>query len=622
MKPSDTSIQGNPFVGYLNSLRTQSEGGNPGYVEEIRRPSIERLRREHPWFPSIDELHVATRLDALVDALVEGSTGFDLVVLTGDAGDGKTAVCARLAERLGVTRELGVRETVNRWTILKDASEVPEAILVEAVEAALTGDGRGLVVAINEGRLRRLALRATKASETMRGRLRALWDKVIEPSLRSNLDAEDAAALDCAMNEHRTAVVNFRHRMHVRTVTPGLLRVWSQPQFWEESPGCGACPAKGGCPIFANIQDVRRPDVQERVSDVLAAAHYAGQRLPFRRLQATLALGVTGGLSCSDIDLGGRLHGEDLHLERLRHRFYDVLFPQEVRRLVSVRTEPVTRVLRATDPGIHSDDQLDAEINALAAAPPAEGALPTLGGERLGPLELAALAQVGEALGPLVDDRQHASAEVLAEFTRALRRWRGLRGAPRKTAWRESLNLLELYANAGDGEDLRRKSVGALNALQRLGATNETRITGRQVDPMGFRDPDRLDLELDLGTEFEVAMRSGPHLPSAVKPWLESSASEVELEAWPAQGARSSAERLRIDLALLSALLAASEGYTMVYALGPYRRDLARFFSRLAARAHDAGHRAEVSLRVDGRLYRVTVGITQGAARLNFEGQG
>jgi hypothetical protein len=106
-----------------------------------------------------------------------------------------------------------------------------------------------------------------------------------------------------------------------------------------------------------------------------------------------------------------------------------------------------------------------------------------------------------------------------------------------------------------------------------------------------------------------------------VAAWLESTASEIELTAWVTRGESPGLERLRIDLALLAALLSASDGYTLVYALGPYRRDLSRFFARLTARAHEAGHTARVAVRVDGKSYAVDIEHLGAKARIAFEGR-
>src|SRR5215831_10989969 len=91
----------NPFVDYLNSLRTQHAEGNPSYVHETRQIFLDALRARWSWLPTDDALHIPGGLDRLLDALRDGHVPAEIVFLTGDAGDGKTALCARLAVALG-----------------------------------------------------------------------------------------------------------------------------------------------------------------------------------------------------------------------------------------------------------------------------------------------------------------------------------------------------------------------------------------------------------------------------------------------------------------------------------------------------------------------------------------
>src|SRR5258707_13129027 len=93
-------ITTNPMVEYLNSLRTQQQNSNSTYIHEALSDFILSLQRQAPWFPDENHLYVRTRLDALVDDLVEGTNRVRLLFLTGDAGVGKTALCAAAARRL------------------------------------------------------------------------------------------------------------------------------------------------------------------------------------------------------------------------------------------------------------------------------------------------------------------------------------------------------------------------------------------------------------------------------------------------------------------------------------------------------------------------------------------
>jgi hypothetical protein len=528
----------NPLVDYLNSLRTQDGASNPNYVEENRSDYLERLRAEHPWFPSESQLRVETRITALVGAMAQECSQFpvDLVILTGDAGDGKTAACVDLARAHGIVRALQPIDAAGPWTIIKDASENSEAALLNALAASRAPGRSRLLVAINEGRLRRL--RTVPA-------LVDVWKEVIEPALASWIDADAANRLDEAMRRYRVAVVNFRHRMHVRTVAPALFDTWTSPAHWEEGP-CGSCPARHECAILANARDLRDRATMSRVTDVVAMAHFSGQRLPFRRLQGMLAFALTGGLTC-DLVRAGRP-------AQLADRYYSLLFQREARG--EARPEPIARVLAPADPGINVDPEVDRRVVDLLR---------------------------GGAASLLAFERSALTAGADIDNVRALRRHDSLAGeGPVSASWHKALSLLEAYATSGTEEPLRRAVVGGLNALHRVEASKLSTITGQQMEPAAFRDPARASLELALGNEFHAELTQGPVLPGLVAAWLESCPADIDLVAWPLHQPRPSAPaRLRLDARLVALLLDVDAGYRFLPALGAYRRELARFHAHL-----------------------------------------
>jgi hypothetical protein len=608
----------NPVVQYLNSLRTQQQGSNPSYVEENRRVYLDRLRAGHPWFPSDTHLHVTTRLDTLVDQIAAGDALVGVIILTGDAGDGKTAVCARVAERLGHQGDLQPVTVVAGLTIVKDASELVEQELRLIFREFLTARPGRLLVAINEGRLRKVMLAARAESDAELG---ALWERVVEPALASWIDREHAEQLDDAMREAGVAVVNFRHRMHVRTVVPALLRAWTPAPFWEGSPPCAACPARARCPIIANASDLRDSHTVDRVEDVLASAHYAGQRLPFRRLQGVLAMTVTGGLTCKEVQTGPLAAPTASTLDVLRYRYYEALFSREPARPVPIRPEPVSAVLAAADAGAHSDQHLDAQVATLVARPPDE-AVPWLDQRPLPDIEAQAIRRIRESMAPGDSNRLSSSApDELARLTRSLRRWAMLTSPkPSGAPWRKALELMEQASLHDNRLPLQRAVIGALNRLHRHVETREDSLSAHQFDPSGFRNPARLALELDLGTDFVPDLHGGPVLPGLVASWLEGCAGELELSAQPPGLQRGDPARLRLDLRLIEILLGVREGYDMLPALGAWRRELARFHGRLVSLATAEGHAPAITLRAGGSSYRVSVVGPDGAGRLRFDG--
>ena len=292
----------------------------------------------------------------------------------------------------------------------------------------------GLIIAINEGRLRRL----------FRGLLlEGLWKEIVEPALEGWLESDAAVLLDEAMRRERVIVINFRHRFHVRTVTPDLLETWTSPLLWEQSPACRDCSARARCPILANVQDLRSPSIQQRIADVFAYSHFSGHRLPFRRLQAALAATTTGGLLCSDVFSLAEAKATALLL--LPYRYYNALFLREERRLpVAIRPEPIARTFAGADPGTFAVPELDRRIEDMLGP---KNEQPHWSGRQLPRLEAEAINLMRLRLRPgeQLDDKQDDLQGDVSTLTRFLRRWVMFAdGVPPDLLWRQALELIEV----------------------------------------------------------------------------------------------------------------------------------------------------------------------------------
>lgn len=607
-QPSATGEVSNPMVDYINSLRTQLTSANPSYVHETRQLFLQQLRTRWPWFPSDSNLHVSSRLDDLIKALVDNSLDVDMVFLTGDAGDGKTALCGQLITALGGTAVLEPITTCKGWTIVKDASEVGEDVLEKLIDQHLGSEKKDdrLVVAINEGRLRRV----------MRHRP-TIWKEVVAPAIDASLSAQGAALLDEAMKKHRVLVINFRHRFHVRPLLTPLLQTWTRLEYWEGGKECSRCPSQATCPILENVKSLRKPTTQTSLGDLLTALHFSGQRLPFRRLQALLALATTGGLRCTDAQ-GDKLAGEGPALERLRYRYYEAAFRKESSGPVLVQPELLGQALTPHDPGRIADRPFDEDVTTKLLS-----VAVTQGDTKLGNAELPGNEQQAmKALRHRLTTGSDNISSQVALLTRSLRRWSALEAqrVPANVFWHRALRFLEEYAlGTTNGDQLREQVVSALNRLHRLNGYKADRITRHQVDPGGFRDAPRLALEIDLGVEFQTKLRKGPVLPSSmVGRWMETCPSDIYLDAWPHGKQSAQVASLQLDTRLVEALLAVSAGYRYFGTLGSYRRDLARFFSQLAGLATQAGYHPKISLHLTDHR----VSVTHSGDKLRFDVEG
>jgi hypothetical protein len=353
---------------------------------------------------------------------------------------------------------------------------------------------------------------------------------------------------------------------------------------------------------------------RSHISDLLTAVHFSGQRLPFRRLQALLALAATGGLTCHDVLAGPLNHAPDF--DALRYRYYEALFRSDAGGPVSVQPELLTLSLACSDAGRTASREFDEMAAALVLS--GDGVSPDeLYGHQLDPFERETIEGVRKSI---VAGSEDVNVRV-ARLVRSLRRWVALRVGRRFEGvyWQEALRLLEGYATRGDEKPLREAITGALNQLHGLRARKTDVLVAHQVDPGGFRDDARLGLQIDLGTDFDVKLKKGPVMPpTQIAPWLEACPSEIYLEAWPHEACQVGTVCLQLDTRLVGALLGVAAGYRSYGSVGPYRRDLGRFFSRLGDLAVRAGRQPAVSLRSGGARVRASAS----ADRLRFDVEG
>jgi hypothetical protein len=301
----------NPFVRLISSYRTRT---GSAFVHEQLLASINQAKRDGLTIDQ-DSLYVRTSVDDLVDEIVSGHFEFQVVILTGDAGDGKTCVAERVSWA-GAQKKLSlpveeIEIKGETWKIVKDASE-NQIDIAEAIHAAVAGQNR-LLIAANEGRLRAESLS-----------LGTLWNSVLGPSLDDGLDDESLQLLDTNMQHHKVLVVNFRMRSEVAALATGLLGNWTAREYWEGA-ACGTCPKSGVCPILSNATALREIENRTGLVRALSWLEISGQRLPVRRLQGILAYVLTGGTTCESV-LGAAAN-EEAALQS--HRYWNGLFSRK-----------------------------------------------------------------------------------------------------------------------------------------------------------------------------------------------------------------------------------------------------------------------------------------------------
>ncbi len=309
------------------------------------------------------------------------------IVLTGDAGHGKTSLCASLltklrtdaepvtpeAARKAVFRELSdagdARRPIGRTRsgrplyIIRDLSELSVSKGADTLVKLLDPPDEGVaIICANEGQLRKCA------AEDGSGRAKILVTTLAEGIMRGQVSDPDGTV----------TVINLNYQSVAADSPNGGLISWVLKQ-WTVQPRwkpCETCDARKVCPILANRNELcdptRGPQRRAAIRDVFAAAERTGAVVTTRQALSVTSYMLTGGLSCEDVHARyQRSHSN--RLWQAPHLYHQALFgdrlTQQQRHLV-----PAFFALRKLDPGRVSRRQVDDRLDPDTAGdfPPAD----------------------------------------------------------------------------------------------------------------------------------------------------------------------------------------------------------------------------------------------------------
>ncbi|WP_433274655.1 hypothetical protein ACQPZA_26065 [Pseudonocardia xinjiangensis] len=324
--------------------------------------NVERLSRYQPFNASSSQLYqenvvdMSSRdalptqaFDYVTKLIADRQTG--VVVLTGDAGHGKTHLCTRVLAGLGLGAEnvpaiirdkcdgesdLRQLPTGRSLRIIKDLSEFAESAprkLIEALEAA----DRVTIICANEGKLR-----STVQAEPER---LAAVREVLEMGTVSGSTTMDS----------RLHVVNLNYQSvaaHAeRSLTAHLLRYWGQDQRKWRS--CAPCDARDICPIYENhrllSQGREGEERRNGVVQLMKIVEHTGQVVTIRELLIVIALAITGGLRCRDVHAHYHASKTSTHWQ-YRHIFHQAIFGETITAKQQAQVRLIA-ALKRVDPG-------------------------------------------------------------------------------------------------------------------------------------------------------------------------------------------------------------------------------------------------------------------------------
>lgn len=282
----------NPFVHHLLTLYSQSRLSNAGTRG----------------LDAVGELtYVSTLLDEkLRPALLAGH--FRLVLISGNAGDGKTAFIQkfeRYAETEGAELhrglngaifKLGGRTFQSNYDGSQDEGEERNDAVLLKFFAPFTGEDENQwpkdqtrIIAINEGRLVDFLMEHEKSFP--------LLSKTIQDGLAGGGSVNGIAAINLNLRSVVTA------QNGVDSIFERLIRGMTREELWQP---CKSCDLKDRCYAYHNartfMEPVAGPKVVERLKMLYLITHLRGRlHITLRDLRSALAFMLIGTLDCDAI---------------------------------------------------------------------------------------------------------------------------------------------------------------------------------------------------------------------------------------------------------------------------------------------------------------------------------
>ncbi|GMU64617.1 MAG: hypothetical protein AMXMBFR36_08910 [Acidobacteriota bacterium] len=345
----------NPFVNYLLTLYSQSPQTNAG------TRGLDDLGRR---------TYVPTLLDdRLMPDVIAGR--FKLVLITGNAGDGKTAFLQQLEVQAGEQAQLVSSEallngrrfrTVQRTFLTNyDGSQDEDTRgndeVLREFFAPFKGDDplawpdkETRLVAINEGRL-------VDFLQTERAAFPALL-RIAEEGLLTGAGANGVAVVNLNL---RSVVANGDGpRGEVDSILVRQTLLLTHPKFWG---ACHSCDLKERCYALHNVQTFQDrtagPQVLERLKTLYTLTHLRGRlHITLRDLRSALAFMLTSARDCAEIH---KLYADGRRDEIAAAFYFNAWMGAE-----SATVDRLLTLLRDVDVSAAGDPRLDRGLDFVS----------------------------------------------------------------------------------------------------------------------------------------------------------------------------------------------------------------------------------------------------------------
>jgi len=345
----------NPFVKRLRRLFGQAKHNNSGTrgLDEIAQLT-----------------YIPTRLDEeLIPAILHGD--YRLVIITGNAGDGKTAFIQQLESRAESVQRLpsnnGSRFAIDgipfesNYDGSQDEGEVGnDDVLARFLKpfASLTDFSRvkeGRILAINEGRLVEFLGEPRRTAEF------GFLYEVVDQYFSERGEVKLPGGLILVNLNWRSVVAGTVERP---SILEKQLRELLKEEFWA---ACGECAHAEKCFVYYNARRLGDPvagkEIRDRLSRVFEAVHLRRQlHITMRHLRSALSFLICRDCGCEDIpELLQRISSDKERMDYVGLCYWNVT--EEVEDAGA--QDRLVRLLRKVDVGRVAQPGLDRDLHFL-----------------------------------------------------------------------------------------------------------------------------------------------------------------------------------------------------------------------------------------------------------------
>ncbi|MCM3729906.1 hypothetical protein M3226_30755 [Neobacillus cucumis] len=325
-------MKGNPFVYYLDQYNVLSPNHSKIYDEYTIDPG-----KENSYVFKIE-----TKIeDTLINIFQNNPQS---VILTGNAGDGKTRLCRIVHDYFSKSNlegwpEEGIIEFTflhGKLRIVKDLSELKDDVIKRellTLQNYITSNHMDKIyylIAANEGKLTKFLSQNPDLLE--------LADKVSSrfKSQENNTDSFSVFNL-----------LDVTSSVYVER----LLEKWNQPENW--SP-CTDCAKSNRCIIYLNHKRTVKKEIQQRLVEQYKLLDYLDTHITIREMLIHISYMLTGGYTCDDINNGDYKKLE----EQTKKAYYQNFYGHELDENAFSEMKAL-KIFKSLDPGNYSHSTID-----------------------------------------------------------------------------------------------------------------------------------------------------------------------------------------------------------------------------------------------------------------------